>query len=183
MRFSVAALIAFVPALVSAANITVMVGQGGALTYTPNNITAAIGDFVEFQFMAGNHTVTQSTLADPCTQFKNATTGEIGLNSKYQAVAASSTDFPVWTIQIAASTPIWMFCLQGPHCQKGMVMSINANATSFAAFQAKAMTTTSSTPATEGSSDGQPAASGGALALVRPGAAVLASVAVLMALL
>ncbi|CAE6441509.1 hypothetical protein ACGC1H_004247 [Rhizoctonia solani] len=145
MRFSIAAFVAvFVPTLVSAANITVVVGGNGALTYTPSNITAAVGDFVEFEFRDKNHTVTQSTFADPCSQFKNATTNELGLNSGYQAVAAGATQFPVWTIQIAETTPIWMFCLQGKHCANGMVFSINANESSdksFAAYKARAMAT------------------------------------------
>ncbi|KAG8731036.1 hypothetical protein FRC12_019932 [Ceratobasidium sp. 428] len=151
MRFSVAALFAFVPALVSAANITVVVGGSGALTYTPSNITAQPGDFVEFEFHDKNHTVTQSTFADPCTPFKNATTGEAGLDSGYQAVAAGSTQFPVWTIQIAEVSPIWMFCLQGKHCANGMVFSINANESSdksFAAYKARAQATLTQTNGT-----------------------------------
>ncbi|QRW14443.1 hypothetical protein RhiLY_13442 [Ceratobasidium sp. AG-Ba] len=144
MRFAVAAVLAFVPALVSAANITVVVGGNGALTYTPSNITAAVGDFVEFEFRDKNHTVTQSTFADPCTPFKNATTGQAGLDSGYQAVAAGATQFPVWTIQIAETSPIWMFCLQGKHCANGMVFSINANESSdksYAAYKARAEAT------------------------------------------
>lgn len=36
------------------------------LGYTPESITAAVGDMVMFVFMQKNHTVTQSTFADPC---------------------------------------------------------------------------------------------------------------------
>ncbi|KAG8743889.1 hypothetical protein FRC10_011179 [Ceratobasidium sp. 414] len=153
MRFSVATLFAFVPALVSAANITIAVGGNGALTYTPSNITAAVGDFVEFEFRDKNHTVTQSTFADPCTPFKNATTGEAGLSSGFQAVAAGATQFPVWTIQIAETTPIWMFCLQGKHCANGMVFSINANESSdksYAAYKARAEATLTQTNTSSG---------------------------------
>jgi plastocyanin len=41
-------------------------GMAPALLYTPESITAAVGDMVMFQFMQKNHTVTQSTFADPC---------------------------------------------------------------------------------------------------------------------
>lgn len=60
---TLAALVA--PAL--AANITVIVGAAedgtAAITFRPNQITAAVGDFVSFQFRGGNHTVTQSSFA------------------------------------------------------------------------------------------------------------------------
>jgi len=165
MRFSVAALVAFVPALVSAANITVQVGGNGALTYTPSNITAAVGDFIEFEFRDKNHTVTQSTFADPCSHFKNATTGELGLDSGYQAVAAGATQFPVWTIQIAETSPIWMYCMQGKHCANGMVFSINANESSdksFAAYKARAQATLTSTNTTGTASGAAPSSTNGA---------------------
>jgi len=49
-----------------AATITVMVGQGG-LTFTPNEVKAAIGDVVEFQFPAGgNHSVVEGDFNNPC---------------------------------------------------------------------------------------------------------------------
>jgi len=169
MRFSVVALLAFVPALVSAANITVVVGGNGALTYTPSNITAAPGDFVEFEFHDKNHTVTQSTFADPCTPFKNATTGEAGLNSGYQAVAAGATQFPVWTIQIADATPLWMFCLQGKHCANGMVFSINANESSdksYAAYKARAQATLTQTNTSSGAAPSSTSAPNGASRVV-----------------
>ena len=36
------------------------------LGYTPESITANVGDVVTFVFKQKNHTVTQSTFADPC---------------------------------------------------------------------------------------------------------------------
>ena len=35
---------------VQAANHIVQVAPGGSLTYSPNNVTAAVGDTIEFQF-------------------------------------------------------------------------------------------------------------------------------------
>ena len=35
---------------VRAANFVVQVAPGGSLTYSPNSVTAAVGDTVEFQF-------------------------------------------------------------------------------------------------------------------------------------
>ena len=46
---------------------THQVTVGGAeLVYTPNTINAAVGDYVQFNFMSQNHTVTQSAFTTPC---------------------------------------------------------------------------------------------------------------------
>jgi hypothetical protein len=35
---------------------------------------------------------------------------------------------PTYTITINATTPLWFYCAQAKHCQAGMVMAINVNA-------------------------------------------------------
>jgi plastocyanin len=60
-------LLAVAPALVSAATIQVQVGAGGTLLYNPENVAAAVGDQVVFNFNPKNHTVTQSSFAGPCS--------------------------------------------------------------------------------------------------------------------
>jgi plastocyanin len=46
----------------------VSTGMAPSLAYSPEAITAAVGDVVEFVFMQKNHTVTQSTFAAPCNK-------------------------------------------------------------------------------------------------------------------
>jgi len=41
-------------------------GMAPVLGYSPESITANVGDSVQFVFMQKNHTATQSTFADPC---------------------------------------------------------------------------------------------------------------------
>jgi len=167
MRFATIAVLAASALGASAQTVhTILVGAGGNLTYSPSNITADIGDFVSFVFQSRNHTVSQSTFADPCTQFTNtsiADPSKQNLTSGFMPVAANATSFNVWTIQVTQSTPIWFYCQQtvpASHCNKGMVGAINANASaanSFAAFQQKAMSlgtgsvTTSILPSGSGS--------------------------------
>jgi protein AFG1 len=51
----------------SAATITIMVGQGGNLAFTPNEVKAAMGDVVQFQFPAGgNHSVVEGDFNNAC---------------------------------------------------------------------------------------------------------------------
>jgi len=139
MRFPIVAVIAAsVPAFVSAANITIAVGQTGA-TFDPPSVTAAVGDFINFQFLGGNHTVTQSTFADPCTQPFNATSGAAGFDSGFMPVDTASPNVMVWALEIKSTAPIWFFCARKGHCQSGMAGAINAPTTgnTFDLFKAK----------------------------------------------
>jgi len=176
MRFYSFALFAL-PAAVLGAVQTVTVGANGTLAYSPSNITAAVGDTINFMFMAKNHTATQSTFAAPCVPAQFS--GQNGADSGFLFVPpnSSSTAPATWSITITnASTPLWFHCAQTnpvSHCQKGMVFSINANAQkSFAAFQAAAMASTpAATPAASSAAVNGSASSAAASAPSSPVAA------------
>lgn len=84
---------------------------------------------VQFQFMGGNHTVTQSTFDSPCVPMNQANpqAQTVGIFSGYVPVDASASmgQRPVFTVMINDTTPMWLYCQQGPHCQRGMAMVIN----------------------------------------------------------
>ncbi|WWD07872.1 hypothetical protein V865_005979 [Kwoniella europaea PYCC6329] len=110
---------------------TVNVGNIKTLTFQPSEVKAELGDIIEFKFLAGNHTVTQSTFASPCT---NA-----GFNS---GQIPGNPDSPTsYSILVNDTKPIWVYCATGQHCQNGMVMAVNAptSGNTFSAFQANAM--------------------------------------------
>jgi plastocyanin len=137
----------------------VIVGENGLLTYTPDRITAAIRDTVTFEFRTKNHTVTQSSFANPCVKFVGAD-GTPGFASGFQPVAAGATEFPTFQITINDTAPIWGYCGQTGHCGQGMVFSINSvetGANNFAAFKAEAQrangSATTSPTGTAGSAD------------------------------
>jgi len=157
MRFStaIAALASVCVAAVSAQqNFTVIVGGNGTVTYNPTSVNASVGDTIAFQFQGGNHTVTQSTFAQPCSIM---TTPAQGIDSGFMFVAAGSTSFPQWSFTMTnASAPLWFYCKQTGHCAKGMVFAVNPTAAkSFDAFQAAAKASGST-----GSSSASPSASG-----------------------
>lgn len=99
----------------------------GSLVYSPDNVKAAVGDMVQFQFVAGNHTVTQSTFDQPCKPINSVMSNVTGFHSGFMPVAASQATgmIPTYTIQVNATTPLWVYCAQGRHCESGMVMVIN----------------------------------------------------------
>lgn len=131
MKFFTAAILLSLTSLASAEEFRVAVGEDkdgkNALVFTPEQVTAKVGDKIHFTFLNKNHTVTQSSFAAPCTRLLNDTTSEVGVDSGFMPVPASAKEVPVWSIEVKQDTkPIWMFCKQGDHCNKGMVFAINA---------------------------------------------------------
>jgi plastocyanin len=140
MKFSAALVcVAAFIAPVLAVDIPVIVGAAEdgspALTFRPNQITANVGDRVQFQFRGGNHTVTQSSFANPCAQQFNTATNQPGFTSPFIPYNAASGTIGVYTLEITqATSPIWFFCARNPHCNSGMVGAINAPATGDKSF-------------------------------------------------
>jgi plastocyanin len=141
---SVAVIAAFAPSLVSAANFTVFVGAGRdgqiGLKFEPQTVVAAKGDIVSFEFRGGNHTVTQSSFANPCAWQFNTATQKNGFNSGFIPFDLASKQVGVYSLEVAdPNTPIWFFCGRPPHCKMGMYGAINPPTTgnkTFAAFAA-----------------------------------------------
>ncbi|KAJ7096008.1 Cupredoxin [Mycena crocata] len=139
-------------ALASAQNQTmVAVGAeqdspGGIFQFNPNQITAANGTVITFQFsgIPGNHSITQSTFDSPCEPMPG------GFDSGWVLIAANTSTLPTWELTITNdATPIWFYCKQllpSPHCIAGMVGVINVKpgANSFSAYQQKAMSASES---------------------------------------
>jgi len=134
---------------------TITVGANGTLEFSPNEITAQPNDVVVFQFVAKNHTITQSSFGAPCEKLAStSTTGQVGFDSGFMPVAANSSVFPSFSIVVNDTNPVWGYCMQTNHCESGMVFAINANdssSKSFTAFEALAKgsnSTTGAPPAT-----------------------------------
>jgi len=131
----------------------------GTLAFAPNNVVAAQGDMIQFQFAPQNHSVVQSTFDNPCLPISSATPGVQGIFSGYMPVQASAAMTPTYTIMVADTKPMWLYCSQAKHCQNGMTMVINENvkanaSRTLAAYQALAKVQTQnlapSTTATNG---------------------------------
>ncbi|MCJ1475574.1 hypothetical protein MMC13_004237 [Lambiella insularis] len=95
----------------------------GALIFTPNSVTAAVGSLVQFQFHPMNHSVVQADFNHPCIPVASITPAIKGIFSGFQATTGATT--PIFTILINNTAPIWYYCSQGMHCQAGMVGVIN----------------------------------------------------------
>ncbi|KAJ7168249.1 Cupredoxin [Mycena crocata] len=111
--------------------IDVTVGGPGVIAYTPNSVVANVGDIIQFTFKQKNHTITQSTLANPCSPMQG------GFDSGFVPVAADETDFPLAQLTVKDTSPMWVYCRQPTHCAAGMVFAVNPG-DKFSAFLAAA---------------------------------------------
>lgn len=116
------------PVVVSAQTVhQIVVGSSSGQTiFTPEAIAAKPGDIVNFQFQQKNHSVVQSSFANPCGP------SDGGFNSGFMPVPPTQTsDFPEFNITVQDETPIWVYCGQKnpvSHCGLGMVFAVNCGA-------------------------------------------------------
>ena len=101
------------------------VGARGELLFSPQTLDAAVGDVVMFQFLAFNHTVTQSSFDAPCTSQNGFDSGFRFFNPLNQTGIVNQR----LSFLVRDSEPVWFFCRQTKprsHCNAGMVFAINA---------------------------------------------------------
>ncbi|PGH03433.1 hypothetical protein AJ80_08681 [Polytolypa hystricis UAMH7299] len=98
----------------------IQVGDGG-FVFTPDTVTAAVGDKIQFVFHPMNHSVVRSTFDDPCVPTTEGT-----IFSGFVPVD-SGTSPNVFIVTVNDTNPAWLYCSQNrdSHCQNGMVMVIN----------------------------------------------------------
>jgi plastocyanin len=99
----------------------VIVGEDDSLLFTPNRLNANIGDQITFSFRGLNHTLTQSSLENPCSPLPQFDTGFGQFNPQQR------NDISI-TLTVNTLEPQWFFCKQNDplsHCHAGMVFAIN----------------------------------------------------------
>ncbi|UKZ76343.1 hypothetical protein TrVFT333_004045 [Trichoderma virens FT-333] len=122
MIFAPAFLLSSLVGAVSAASSlqVVTVGKDGALAYSPDTLTAAVGSQVEFQFFGPTHSVVQASFDQPCIAFNDGTGFFAGFTTNGNGPNPTS-----FTITINDTKPIWFYCGFPGHCEAGMVGVIN----------------------------------------------------------
>lgn len=99
---------------------TVIVG-GNSLAFHPNTVDAAIGTVVLFRFLAVNHTLTESSLDNPCKSVGRFSSSFANYNPH------NRTD-SLLTYTVSDSSSHWFYCEQTQprsHCHSGMVFGLN----------------------------------------------------------
>lgn len=108
----------------------------GDLSYSPQQVTAEVGDTVRFIFEHGTHSATQSSLENPCTPISN------GFDSKFVSAPSDGSPNPSFEVTVNDTNPIYVYCRVNTgnplsHCRQGMVMAINDGGT-FGLFKVNA---------------------------------------------
>ncbi|POS69597.1 hypothetical protein DHEL01_v212012 [Diaporthe helianthi] len=104
---------------------SVVAGRGGALLFDPENVVAEIGDMIEWHFLPRNHSVAQSSFAQPCVP--DASLAQPFFSGFQPNEGPQAPD--IFQIVLKDKNPIWYYCAQttGNHCQNGMTGVINQN--------------------------------------------------------
>ncbi|KAI8664438.1 hypothetical protein NCS55_00952500 [Fusarium keratoplasticum] len=128
------ALFALLAVGASATTHRVEVGKGG-LKYTPDTISAAKGDIIEFHFDS-MHSVVAGDFNKPCTP---VTSGGFYSGD----LPASGNSF--FSITVNNTDPIFFYCGIEGHCQAGMAGVINQGSDTLKEYQSAAAKTDKST--------------------------------------
>jgi hypothetical protein len=102
--------------------LVITVGALGELAFSPSSLNASIGSTIIFDFLALNHTLTQSNLTDPCLPNGRFDTGF----RQFNPLNISGNNVVEFKVQ--THDPQWFFCAQHTkvsHCHSGMVFSLN----------------------------------------------------------
>ncbi|PQE29805.1 extracellular serine-rich protein [Rutstroemia sp. NJR-2017a WRK4] len=101
---------------------TILVGKD-TLKFTPNVTFANPGTKLEFHFYPQNHSVAQSSFANPCEPNTNGTSFFSGA-----VPTTEGANVNVFTVDVNDTKPIWFYCGAPTHCKKGMVGAVNVPA-------------------------------------------------------
>ncbi|PYH94475.1 hypothetical protein BO71DRAFT_281748, partial [Aspergillus ellipticus CBS 707.79] len=99
----------------------VHVGSQITPAFNPNRLNANIGDQITFEFHGLNHTLTESTLEEPCMAKNEFDTGFSQFNPDNKIGLSL-------VLTVNSLDPRWFFCKQdvpSSHCHEGMVFGLN----------------------------------------------------------
>lgn len=120
---------------------TVLVGADNTLTFNPPVIQVARGSRVHFDFVSGNHTLTETTLDNPCKKLQGTDVDTDFNNVNFEQVP----NLHPFDYTFASDQARFFYSKQGagsPECEcgKGMVFAVNVHYKTFEYYRRKSMT-------------------------------------------
>ncbi|PMD47941.1 Cupredoxin [Hyaloscypha variabilis F] len=101
-------------AVTTAAKTIVITAGSGGLAFSPDSVTADVGDILAFHFVSSIHSAVSGNFSSPCVQ---SSTG-------FDSGPVTSSD--VFQVTVQSTDPMWFFCGTPGHCQAGMTGVVNA---------------------------------------------------------
>ncbi|KAJ7082961.1 hypothetical protein C8R44DRAFT_753566 [Mycena epipterygia] len=125
--FIKAFLLALVPAAL-AVDHAITLGANNGLTFTPNQVVAAVGDTLTFTIVSRNHSTTTTTFSGAVCPPPVGGVGPNGWDSGYLSALDGST--PQFVYTVVDTKPHFAACMQaaGGHCRAGMTFALNPTA-------------------------------------------------------
>ncbi|KAL8823908.1 MAG: hypothetical protein Q9191_005455 [Dirinaria sp. TL-2023a] len=106
---------------------TINVGKE-SYQYSPDTVSAAVGDVIEFQFFPPNHSVARAQYGYPCVPYESTGTDKVGFYSGFYSVTENLDNPPRWNLTINDTNPIFFYCALKTSCiDNAMVGVINPN--------------------------------------------------------
>ncbi|KAH8805326.1 hypothetical protein F5884DRAFT_678114, partial [Xylogone sp. PMI_703] len=87
------------------------------LTFTPDSVTANVGDVLRFQ-MFNTHSVAEGDFSNACQPVASSPFFS-------GVIAGGATGNTTFSVIVNSTDPIWYYCTVGKHCPAGMVGVIN----------------------------------------------------------
>ncbi|OAA63567.1 extracellular serine-rich protein [Niveomyces insectorum RCEF 264] len=124
-----AAVLLGLAASAAAKNIQIDVGENG-FTFSPDSVTAAVGDVLDFHFHPTMHSVVMGDFDNACQPAKTG-----GFYSGF--ISGDNSD--VFQVTINSTDPLFFYCSQVGHCAGGMSGVVNPSSDqTLDAYQSKA---------------------------------------------
>ena len=124
------------PSTGATTTVTVGLDNGKTLKFSPAFLPkASVGEKIHFDFRAVNHTLTESSLENPCKKLSGT-----DIDTNFMNVnKADVPEFAPFDLTVRNDKPRFFYCKQANgtpngHCSKGMVFAINTNEATFDKF-------------------------------------------------
>ncbi|KAL1906087.1 hypothetical protein Sste5344_008198 [Sporothrix stenoceras] len=101
-----------------ATTISIAVGESG-LSFTPNSVSAGIGDVLLFSFYPRNHSVALGSWDKGCAPSAG------GFFSGFIPVDEDESNLATFRVTVRTTNPLVFYCTAGRHCQDGMYGIVN----------------------------------------------------------
>ncbi|KAH6890555.1 hypothetical protein B0T10DRAFT_561058 [Thelonectria olida] len=102
---------------------TIAVGASGH-KFTPDEVTADIGDVIEWRFYPPNHWVIRGDFDNPCIPYEYVGTDREGFSSGEQSVQAITDDGPRFRVRVNNTDPIFFYCGAPGSCVRYHMMGV-----------------------------------------------------------
>ncbi|KAH7159871.1 hypothetical protein B0J13DRAFT_616670 [Dactylonectria estremocensis] len=102
---------------------TVAVGASGH-KFTPSELTADVGDIIEWRFYPTNHWVIRGDFDYPCIPYEYIGTDRTGFSSGSQTVQAITDDGPRFRVRVNNTDPIFFYCGAPGSCVRYHMMGV-----------------------------------------------------------